>query len=330
MNIPRSALSKIPLSEQAFALTSSAIAVARYAADDFSITQANPAFCSMTGIRQGEVVGQMLCEKVSMPCKMDVQRILLQALQTGKAQTDIIYDIERKENRMLRINAVPFEEGVVVTIDDVAALMRDQEILDLNNSMMEEKNRTLETLRASLEAEKMRCANLESKIYRLSGIDSLSGLANRRAFLEKGSAEYRRNTRYKRPLALVLVDLDNFRDIVKTHGNIAGDAVIMAIAQICESLTRAGTDFVGRMRGEKFAILLPECNQQGAKLFAERLRLVIETTPIFADVTKVTTTASMGIASLQEDDPDFSVIMQRADKALDVAKSAGQNMISAA
>jgi diguanylate cyclase (GGDEF)-like protein len=126
-----------------------------------------------------------------------------------------------------------------------------------------------------------------------------------------------------------MLDLDRFKQVNDSHGHAAGDAVIVAISQICLSLSRNGADLVGRLGGEEFAVLLPESTLEGARVFAERLRLVIETTPIFADINKINITASMGIASLDAEDNDITTIIKRADAALYASKNAGRNMVSA-
>ncbi len=249
-------------------------------------------------------------------------------LQENARQTISVQYQIKERSLVLRVTTEPVDGQLVVTIIDVTSLSHAREMLEVQTTLMEENARSLEAVRTALEAEIERRGRLEGKLRRLAGTDHLSGLANRRSFLDRATAEFRRSRRYQHPLSLVMLDLDRFKTINDNYGHAAGDCVIVAVSQICQSLSRDGVDVVGRLGGEEFAVLLPETDLKGAGNFAERLRLMIENSPIFCDVKKLKITASFGVAALNLQDRDFSILLKRADKALYVSKETGRNMVS--
>ena len=150
-------------------------------------------------------------------------------------------------------------------------------------------------------------------------IDSLTGLANRRAAEEILAAEISRAHRFKHELAVVLLDLDRFKEINDSFGHAAGDMMLRAVSRLLTSLARQG-DTVARWGGEEFVVVLPETDLPGAMRFAERLRRTIEA----HQVGEMRTTASCGVATrLPEDDVD--ALFGAADQGLYRAKSNGRN-----
>src|SRR5262249_41614748 len=150
-------------------------------------------------------------------------------------------------------------------------------------------------------------------------IDSLTGLANRRAAEEILAAEISRAERFAHPLAVVLLDLDRFKEINDSFGHAAGDVMLRAVSRLLTSLARQG-DTVGRWGGEEFVAVLPETDLAGAQRFAERLRRTIE----LHAVGEVSPTASCGVATVIPEDTVLELI-GAADEALYQAKSNGRN-----
>ncbi len=297
--------------------------------DGVKLLYANNSFCQLMSVTSPCAYLEGKDDAKSILSKLEIRGFLQQTLHVKKRQsTSVIYK-KQEHSLVLHLTAEPIDGLLIITINDITSLSHDQEMLAQQNSLMEENVRAMETVRSALEAEIKRRERLEDKLRRIAGTDHLSGLANRRSFLEKATAEYRRSRRYKHSLSIVMLDLDHFKQVNDTYGHAAGDTVIVAVSQICQSLSRDGVDWVGRLGGEEFAILLPETGLQGAKKFAERLRLMIENTPIYCDIKKLKITASLGVATLQEQDRDFATLLNRADAALYVAKEAGRNMISA-
>jgi diguanylate cyclase (GGDEF)-like protein len=150
-------------------------------------------------------------------------------------------------------------------------------------------------------------------------IDSLTGLANRRAAEEILAAEISRAHRFKHELAVVLLDLDRFKEINDSFGHAAGDMMLRAVSRLLTSLARQG-DTVARWGGEEFVVVLPETDLPGARRLAERLRRTIEAHP----VGEMRTTASCGVATMLPDD-DMDALLRAADQGLYRAKSNGRN-----
>jgi diguanylate cyclase (GGDEF)-like protein len=150
-------------------------------------------------------------------------------------------------------------------------------------------------------------------------IDSLTGLANRRAVEEILAAEISRAQRFKHQLAVVLLDLDRFKDINDNFGHAAGDVMLRAVSRLLTSLARQG-DTVARWGGEEFVVVLPETDLGGARRFAERLRRTIEAHA----VGDMHTSASCGVATMLPEDT-VEELLSAADRALYQAKSNGRN-----
>ncbi|WP_342117340.1 GGDEF domain-containing protein [Pseudoduganella sp. OTU4001] len=161
---------------------------------------------------------------------------------------------------------------------------------------------------------------------RLANTDSLTGLANRRHFMEHGSREVSRARRYRQPLAMLLLDIDHFKEINDNFGHPAGDKVIAAVANACRTSGR-GSDLAGRIGGEEFAVLLPETNAIAAQLAAERLRRKIADLDLAAHGITRAITASIGVAVLQGSETALEALLARADQALYLAKQTGRNRV---
>jgi diguanylate cyclase (GGDEF)-like protein len=167
-----------------------------------------------------------------------------------------------------------------------------------------------------------RRALAEDKLEELATTDALTGLKNRRKFDAEIDAEWRRATRQKMPLALLMIDADHFKSYNDTFGHQAGDQMLVGIA-ICisDSVRRAG-DCTARYGGEEFAVLLPGLSAVEALGVAETIRLKVQQ---WSDGPTVTT-VSIGVASLTPAAAmEWSVLVKAADKALYAAKANGRN-----
>jgi diguanylate cyclase (GGDEF)-like protein len=158
--------------------------------------------------------------------------------------------------------------------------------------------------------------------------DGLTGLANRRSFDDELALEWRRADRIGDSLALVLVDLDNFKEINDERGHQAGDAVLRRVAAILDSGARQ-VDLAARYGGEEFAVLAPETDLLGATKLAERLRAALEAASIeLPNGDELTVTGSFGVAVKgQLERPEQ--LVAAADEALYDAKRAGKNQVVA-
>ena len=154
----------------------------------------------------------------------------------------------------------------------------------------------------------------------LADTDALTGLHNRRTFHETLSREVARAQRYGRTLALIVLDLDDFKIVNDTHGHLAGDAVLAEVGERLRSVARSA-DVACRIGGEEFAVILPECVLADAEAFYQRLANAITARPI-SEIGSVQFSA--GIGELRPDDDSVS-LFERADRSLYAAKGAGKN-----
>lgn len=164
----------------------------------------------------------------------------------------------------------------------------------------------------------------ENKLIKLATQDSLTGVSNRRSFLEQGSKELARAKRSGNPVTFFMMDLDHFKTINDTLGHHTGDEVLKEISKICMDTLRE-VDLFGRIGGEEFAALLPDTDLSEGLVVAERLRESIETSEWFIDGSTVSCSVSIGVAQSSLDDISLNDLMKRSDAALYVAKNKGRN-----
>jgi diguanylate cyclase (GGDEF)-like protein len=159
-----------------------------------------------------------------------------------------------------------------------------------------------------------------------SVIDPLTGVANRRAFVEDGARLLRRIAVERRDAALLSFDLDRFKQVNDTLGHQAGDRVLCAFCDIATSMLRPG-DLFGRLGGEEFAAVIPRITLPDALQVAERIRARFAGTLLDLGAGPQTTTVSIGMAMSTETDHDLAELMVAADRALYRAKAKGGNQV---
>jgi diguanylate cyclase (GGDEF)-like protein len=163
-------------------------------------------------------------------------------------------------------------------------------------------------------------------LERLACSDGLTGLNNRRHFLVLANNEWARFQRYKRPLALLMTDIDKFKSVNDTYGHDVGDEVIKAVAGVLQAGKRT-TDIVGRLGGEEFALVLPEATLDSAVQAAERFRQLVGNCVISAGDKRVPITISLGVASADERTSGIEEMLKQSDLALYEAKQTGRNRV---
>lgn len=169
-------------------------------------------------------------------------------------------------------------------------------------------------------------AMLFEKVQLMARIDEVTGLYNRRAINDMGEYEINRASRLKHSISLAMVDLDNFKQVNDQFSHKVGDEVLREIAQICKENIRS-IDVLGRYGGDEFVILLPETDGENAYLTMERLRKVIDETPIVLGDNTFHMTVSIGLVSHKENAPSITEIMNQADSSLYTAKNKGKNSV---
>lgn len=165
--------------------------------------------------------------------------------------------------------------------------------------------------------------DLEKQAY----TDYLTGLNNRRSFIERTEIELYRKERYGREFSLIMFDIDYFKYINDKYGHNTGDLVLKEIANICRNVLRE-VDIVGRIGGEEFAILLPETDIVQATLVAERLRVSISNGKVFPTLNEeVKFAASFGVTFTKDANKSINELLNQADNALYKAKNSGRNRV---
>ncbi len=173
----------------------------------------------------------------------------------------------------------------------------------------------------------------EERLRLLSITDSLTGLFNRRYFIEESEREIARARRYHLPTGLLLLDIDHFKRINDTYGHTTGDEALKAFASACQKALRTN-DILGRLGGEEFGVFLPQTDADGAALVAERIRHAVadirlshDSTAMGADSRTVSLTVSIGVAAGYGGEPGVDALLSRADEALYRAKATGRNRV---
>jgi len=160
-------------------------------------------------------------------------------------------------------------------------------------------------------------------MQKLAATDSLTGLSNRRHFLDAAQAEFSRSKRYEHNLSILALDIDHFKNVNDTYGHQAGDKVLEAISQCCSDLLRTG-DIFGRLGGEEFSILLPNADSESAKVTAQRVLDAVAALEVNYEDQVIHFTTSIGIAQVQHCE-DLPELMKHSDEALYQAKHNGRN-----
>lgn len=168
------------------------------------------------------------------------------------------------------------------------------------------------------------------ELTRLSAVDGLTGIANRRSFDEALQREWRRAARRGSPVSLLIADVDYFKDFNDGYGHQRGDDCLKKVARVIASRLRRPTDLAARYGGEEFVVVLPETDESGAVEVAEGMRRAVEAESIKHDFSAVAPflTISIGVASMipeRNDEDGFRDLLAQADTALYRAKRAGRN-----
>ena len=162
------------------------------------------------------------------------------------------------------------------------------------------------------------------KLQAMALTDSLTGLHNRRYFLELLQAECKRSARHGNPLSLLMIDLDHFKRINDEFGHPMGDKALKAFAQTLRQAVRA-EDLSGRLGGEEFGVILPETGLDQALVLAERIRLATAALRLPGQASKARITVSIGAAQMIRRTESAEYLLKRADEMLYLAKNKGRN-----
>ncbi|OUS06667.1 hypothetical protein A9Q81_01935 [Gammaproteobacteria bacterium 42_54_T18] len=168
---------------------------------------------------------------------------------------------------------------------------------------------------------------IQEELERLATTDTLTGLLNRRSIFETANKEIRRAIRYQYPFTIIMLDIDHFKRVNDTYGHATGDRVIQLFAEVCLSCLRE-EDSLGRVGGEEFVAVLVSSTSEGGRVVAERMREAWEATEVEVPGGVDRFTVSIGVSELIVSNESFDVLLERADRALYVSKSAGRNRVT--
>jgi diguanylate cyclase (GGDEF)-like protein len=169
----------------------------------------------------------------------------------------------------------------------------------------------------------------DAKYRQQALMDTLTGMPNRRALMQTLERALAQAVRERRPMALLMVDIDHFKRVNDTYGHLAGDAVLAAVARCLRDALRA-QDFLGRYGGEEFLVLLPATDMAGAVRLAEHLRQCVQQMALPWEEQELRVTVSIGVhAQVPADVALASAMIETADQAMYAAKQAGRNRVQA-
>ena len=160
----------------------------------------------------------------------------------------------------------------------------------------------------------------------LSNRDPLTGVYNRRYMETELNKEFKRVRRHGGKLSVLFLDLDFFKKVNDTYGHQAGDQVLIEVTQRINEIARV-TDCLARYGGEEFAIILPETDTSGGLIFANRVRELIEKTPVYYEEHAIALTASLGLSEYSDGIESHDALLDQSDKALYAAKKRGRNRV---
>ena len=229
--------------------------------------------------------------------------------------TPLLLAVEGGDDRSLAVNGSPVldgwgrAKGVIATFDDITELERKS--TELSEALVE-----LEKTQDEIQLQ-------NDELQVLATRDPLTGVANRRSFLESFERDFVLAKREDRELSCIMVDIDHFKRVNDNHGHAMGDEVIRRVSEALTGTVRA-TDAVCRYGGEEFCISLPDAPPEAACMVAERIRTRIES-PGFS---RVPVTVSLGVASIRFGAPKPNALMNQADEALYASKEGGRNRVT--
>jgi diguanylate cyclase (GGDEF)-like protein len=218
------------------------------------------------------------------------------------------------------------ERGIAVGGDDYLVKPVSEAVLKAKVSAMQR----IAQMRASLLVLTRKLDEANRELTRLSAVDGLTGIANRRSFDAALLREWRRSARVGASISLLVVDVDCFKQFNDAYGHQVGDECLKAVARALVGHSRRPADLIARYGGEEFAAVLPDTSEEGARIVAEAMRNAVQSLAIthrFSSAARVVT-VSIGIATVtpgRSDESGFVNLLKSADQALYESKHAGRN-----
>ncbi|MDJ0882064.1 MAG: diguanylate cyclase [Gammaproteobacteria bacterium] len=263
------------------------------------IVYVNKAFTRLTGYTPEEAIGKNP-----------------RMLQTQSTDQDTTADIRR---------ALDKEESIRVSIQNKSKT-GDEYWLDMCIRPLTDENGKV-THFVAIERDITEQKELEHKLEELSKKDPMTGLNNRRAFDISIAEEFQRFQRSQSIFSILMIDIDNFKQINDQYGHAAGDEALEKMSDIFDLLFR-NYDRPARMGGDEFCIILPDTSLDNAILTAERLRQMVAVASFSVSNENIKATVSVGVTCVDLNDVDYDDVVKRADQALYTAKENGRNQVA--
>lgn len=282
---------------------------------NYMILHANSAAAATIGLEKAEIIGKKCYETIhgnTSPCQ-DAEVVCPMHEVFGKGRTSQVLhkhiDSSGTE-QYIDITASPIKDAdgrIIAMVETYRNLMQrqtDDELINLVKKFNE----------------------AQVRLKQMAITDDLTGLRNRRYIMERLEEEFQRAKRTGRPLSLVMLDIDHFKDINDAHGHLFGDSVLKTIASRIRDCLRRH-DIVGRVGGEEFLVISPDSGVEEAVLVAERIRRVVHSKAIGDGDIEVSVTLSAGVTIAGSEDKSADRVFFRADTALYKAKQEGRNRV---
>ncbi|PCJ17593.1 MAG: hypothetical protein COB02_13285 [Candidatus Cloacimonadota bacterium] len=222
-------------------------------------------------------------------------------------------------------------ESSIKSMICVPLLVENKAIGVINVINKKEKQFSIEDQRLLVSLASLLARSIENKnLYNLAITDGMTGLFIKRYFEDRMKETIEQAKRYNLTFSLIYGDIDFFKKVNDSYGHVVGDKVIIQAAKILLKEARDNIDFVARIGGEEFAIILPETDKKGAMALAERIRKNAEETLALESGLTDVITMSFGVASFNDDAVEMLDLIKLADDALYVSKENGRNMVSPA
>ncbi len=290
--------------EHIFSAVTDAIWVIR---DDGIVIRANDAMLDMLSLSTEEVIGQNCCDLLDYNLCHTSSCPLSIAKKPQKKEYDIFTSSPNGEKRHYILNAAPMTTIIGTTA--IICQFKDITLRKEAEQKLEDANRTLSMM---------------------ARLDGLTQIANRRCFDETLDREWKRLLRSKKPLALILIDIDYFKKFNDCYGHQAGDDCLIKVAKALESSVLRPSDLVARYGGEEFVLLLPEIDTAGAQHVGKRAAEKITELQIIHEQSDVSAFVSLSMgAAMMIPEPENSPegLIAAADQALYKAKETGRNRL---
>jgi diguanylate cyclase (GGDEF)-like protein len=277
------------------------------------------------------IYGRLVKHGLSILLSNGVKTFLVAFFMLAVFRRQVTQRLECLEMDVCKLATDLIPDALSLYKDDPHPSEADDEIGRLRRTfrMISEKLKYHQSqLEASVVERTSELTRLNNELRELARTDALTALANRRAFIEAIETEFHRSNRFGTPAAVLMIDVDHFKQVNDVHGHEAGDHALVAVARILKTMARA-TDLPARFGGEEFVVLLTNTDSSGALEMAERIRIAIAQSIVISPSGNFGLTASIGVTPLSRIEDNWSAVISRADQGMYRAKELGRNRVVA-